>query len=155
MNDLTQRAREIISKIIYITIATVTPDGKPWNSPVYSAFDENYNFYWGSDIKSQHSQNITSNENVFIVIYNSLGGDFEGEGVYIKAKAHEIVDVEEKRKAFELLNGRKEGYPWTLDILDGTKRQRLFKAVPEQCWMNGDSTINGNFIDIRTEINLK
>jgi len=43
-----ERAKEIISKIIYITIATVSRDGLPWNTPAYSSFDENYNFFWVS-----------------------------------------------------------------------------------------------------------
>jgi hypothetical protein len=31
---------------------------------------------------------------------------------------------------------------------------RLFKAVPQQAWMNDDGRKNGHFIDIRTEISL-
>ena len=27
-------AKRIVEKILYITIATVNPNGKPWNSPV-------------------------------------------------------------------------------------------------------------------------
>jgi general stress protein 26 len=71
MIDLSERAKEIISKILYITIATVTPEGKPWNSPVYSAFDEDYNFYWNSWKENQHSKNIERNNDIFIVIYDS------------------------------------------------------------------------------------
>ncbi len=47
-SDLTSRAKEIISKIIYINIASVSEDGLPWNTPLYYAFDENYNFFWTS-----------------------------------------------------------------------------------------------------------
>ena len=40
-----ERAHKIIKKILHLTIATCSKDGAPWNSPVYSAFDEDYNFY--------------------------------------------------------------------------------------------------------------
>ncbi|MBI2327880.1 pyridoxamine 5'-phosphate oxidase family protein [Candidatus Curtissbacteria bacterium] len=43
MGDLAEKAKQIISKIIYITIATTSKDGQPWNSPVYSAYDDKYN----------------------------------------------------------------------------------------------------------------
>ena len=36
--DFSKRAREIVEKIIYITIATVCEDGSPWNTPVYSSY---------------------------------------------------------------------------------------------------------------------
>jgi hypothetical protein len=47
MKDLSRRAKEIIAKIEYVTIASVTNEGLPWNSPVFTAYDEGYNFYWG------------------------------------------------------------------------------------------------------------
>jgi uncharacterized protein YhbP (UPF0306 family) len=62
--QLNKRAKEIIELILYITIATVSKDGTPWNSPVYSAFDEDYNFYWASDQNGQHSKNIAENDKV-------------------------------------------------------------------------------------------
>lgn len=44
MNDqLSQRAKEIIENILYITVATCSKDGQPWNTPVYCAYDEDYN----------------------------------------------------------------------------------------------------------------
>ena len=33
--------------------------------------------------------------------------------------------------------------------------RRVYRFTPEKVWINGDSDINGNFIDIRTELNLK
>lgn len=42
----TKRAKEIINKIKYLTLATVSEDGTPWNSPVSYSVDENFNFYF-------------------------------------------------------------------------------------------------------------
>ena len=64
-----KKARKIIEKILYITIATSSKGGAPWNSPVYSAFDEDYNFFWASWKENQHSKNIRENNQVFIAFF--------------------------------------------------------------------------------------
>ena len=33
--------------------------------------------------------------------------------------------------------------------------RRLYQFKPEKVWVNGDGEINGNFIDIRTELNME
>ena len=61
LEQLTIQARSSIADILYITIASVDKDGNPWNTPVYSAYDDNYVFYWISDKKNIHSKNIIEN----------------------------------------------------------------------------------------------
>lgn len=39
MNPKAKKVLEILKKVKYLTLATVTEDGKPWNSPVFGAFD--------------------------------------------------------------------------------------------------------------------
>jgi hypothetical protein len=43
-----QRAQEIVRSLLYVTVATTSSVGEPWNSPVYSAYDDRGNFYWTS-----------------------------------------------------------------------------------------------------------
>lgn len=152
--DLTNKAKRIISKILYITIATCTKAGKPWNSPVYSAFDENYNFFWASDQNSQHSKNIKENNQVFIVVYDSTVPEGTGEGVYIQARAFELIDKEEITQALNYLDGRVNKKPHTSDQFLGEMPRRVYKAVPEKFWVNDDGEINGNYIDVRHEVKL-
>ena len=64
-------AKHIIHKTIYLTIASITPQGLPRNTPVYSAFDEDYNFYRASRKDNQHSKNLRENKDAFLVIYDS------------------------------------------------------------------------------------
>lgn len=160
MNDkLIQRAREIISKIIYITIATADAQGQPWNSPVYSAFDENYNFYWNSWKESQHSRNVEVNPNIFLVIYDSTLAEGSGAhtGVYIQAKAHMLTDKKEVKRANELLVKRKSKPSSKLRGVHeflGDYPRRVYKAVPERVWLNEVGDINGNYIDKRIEVKL-
>lgn len=151
------KARGIIEKILYITIATSSKDGKPWNSPVYSACDEDYNFFWASWRENQHSKNIRENSNVFIVIYDSTVPEGTGEGVYIRAKAYELDNEKEIKHAIKYLDGRvnKKKDPKTrIAQFQGNKPRRVYKAVPGKVWINGEGDINGEYIDKRVEINL-
>lgn len=153
--NLLKRAKEIIEKILYITIATSTKDGVPWNSPVYSAYDEDYNFYWASDQNGQHSKNIKENDRVFIVVYDSTVPEGTGEGVYIQAKAQALTDENEILKALAVLDKRvgKTKERSATKFL-GEYPRRVYKAIPEKVWMNGDGDVNGEYIDIRMEVSL-
>jgi uncharacterized protein YhbP (UPF0306 family) len=154
-----KRAAEIINQILYITIASANRDGKPWNSPVYSAFDEHLNFYWSSDKASVHSQNVRENSNVFLVIYDSTMPAGTGEAVYIEAEAIELTDVDEIQVARRTTQsreekpaGEKEFEKFTSDAI-----RRIYRASPHRVWMNDvEEDYNGNYIkDIRIEIPLE
>ncbi len=149
-----KRANGIIEKIFYITIATSSKDGQPWNTPVYSAHNKNYNFFWTSDQNSQHSKNIRENPSIFIVIYDSTAPEGTGEGVYIKAKALELTDEKEIAHALSYLDGRVGKKPHSLEGFLGAMPRRVYKAVPEKFWVNDDGDVDGNYIDIRIEVDL-
>lgn len=152
--DLNKLAKKIIEKILYITIASVTPEGLPWNSPVYLAYDKNYNFYWASWKDNQHSKNIRNNPNVYIVIYDSTVPEGTGQGVYIQAKAYELTSLKEIAKALLLLYSRKGKNP--RKVIEFLKRypRRIYKAVPEKFWINVDAEIGGKFVDKKVEVKL-
>ncbi len=154
MKDFSKRAKEIIEKVIYITIATASRDGQPWNSPVYSAYDEHYNFYWASWKENVHSRNVRSNPNIFLVIYDSTVPQGTGEGVYVKAKAYELNDKKEIEHATKYLYGRKHQTPRRSEEFLGDYPRRVYRAVPEKIWMNDDGDIDGNYVDTRIEVDL-
>lgn len=148
----TARAKEILEKIIYATIATVSVDGKPWNSPVRHCFDEDMNIYWFSDKQNQHSQNVRANEDVFIVIYDSTVPEGDGEGVYFQAKAVELSDPEQIRLVRRIKKGEDKDAP---DDFMGEAIRRVYKATPVRAWMNDAEVSNGVFLrDYRVEIPL-
>ena len=149
-----ERAKEIIAKIPYVTIATVAKDSKPWNAPVFAAYDTDYNFYWGTYRNSQKSKNIRANENIFIVIYDSTAPAGKGEGVYIEAVAAELKNAEEIRMAHKLLRDRHIVPYWKLEQVQGAGPIRLYRAESKKVWMNGERREKGNYIDTRVEIIL-
>lgn len=147
-----QRAKEIVQKIIYATIATISKDSMPWNSPVRHCFDEDMNIYWFSDKEGQHSKNVRDNEDVFIVIYDSTVPEGHGEGVYLKAKAIELSNPDEIRSARRIKKGPDKDAP---DDFTGDAIRRAYKATPIKVWMNDAEIKNGVFIrDYKVEIPL-
>ncbi|MGH3915591.1 MAG: pyridoxamine 5'-phosphate oxidase family protein [Pseudonocardiaceae bacterium] len=149
-------ARRTIQKIQYITIATVCAEagGRPWNSPVYSAFDSDYNFFWMSDRKSQHSKNIQNNPYIFLAIYDSTipEGTGAGQGVYIQAQAEELSDAGRVSRAHQLVASRvgKKLRP-AKDFL-GDAPRRIYRATLEKMWVNDIVEKEGFRIDVRVEI---
>lgn len=146
------KAQSIINSVAYMTIATVNKAGEPWNTPVAAYhFDGDYTLYWASWTNNQHSQNIRTNGKAFIVIYDSTPADGQpAQGVYIQAEVEEITDEQEAMKA--ALVFKNDPYnPSDGEEYLNDKPRRIYKAVPQQIWMNDDGDVNGDFIDIRKE----
>jgi len=152
MTNHNQKAKDILAKIQYATLATVTPDGKPWNSPVAHEIDEDYVIYWFSDKENQHSKNVRENPNVFIVIYDSTVPEGEGEGVYIEADVEELNDADEINK---IRNAKKGKVVDDANEFLGKAVRRCYKATPKRMWMNDAEEKDGKFIrDYRVELDL-
>lgn len=145
------KAKSILEHTIYATLATVDANGNPWNSPVYCVYDDSYNFYWASDMQSQHSQNIRANGKVFIVIYDSTAPWGTGTGVFIQAEAREVTDPEEVAKACQLRMSRVPDAKQPTEDFLGDRPRRIYCATPQHMWTNEDSERDGYFIDVRKE----
>lgn len=155
MVGLINATAKILEKQLYTNIASVTPDGKPWNSPVFTSYDKKLNYYWASWKKNQHSINIRNNPNVFVTVYDSTVPAGTGVGVYFQGKAYELKNPKTMLVATKVLYKRSNKKP--REIIEFLKKypRRLYQFVPKRVWINGDGDINGNFIDIRTELDLK
>jgi len=150
-----EKAKRIISSILYITIATSSKDGNPWNSPVYTSYDKDYNFFWVSSPEAKHSKNIAENNRIAIVIYNSTDPEGTGEGVYIQARARVLTDPREIEKALTFHYSRKNKPARPVSYFLSHSPRRIYKAVPEKFWINETKKINGHLEDIRTEVKIK
>ncbi len=155
MESLIKAATKIIKNILYINIATITPEGKAWNTPVYCAFDKDLNYYWLSWRLNQHSKNIRNNPSAFVTIYDSTVPAGTGFGVYFEGKAYELKNIKDILIGTKVIYTREKRKP--RDVIQFLKKfpRRVYKFVPERVWVNGDSEIDGNFIDVRTELDLK
>lgn len=159
MDKYKKQAKEIIASNIYMTIATVSQDGKPWISPVFFAYDDEYNLYWVSDKNSHHSKLICESKRVAIVIFDSSAPEGEGDGVYFEAEAFELNDVVESKKAMVVLGARvkqDEFRSKKIGEVTGDGVWRIYKAVPHKISkLTEGEYINGQYVDRRIEIDLK
>lgn len=154
VNNLVEEAAKTIENILYINIASITPEGKPWNSPVYCAFDKNLNFYWLSWKLNQHSKNIRNNSSVFVTIYDSTVPAGTGFGVYFEGKAYELSNPKDILAGTLTVYKREKRKPKDVKQFLNKFPRRVYKFIPEKVWVNGDGEIDGNYIDNRTEINF-
>jgi hypothetical protein len=146
--------KHILKTIQYATLATVSKDGEPWNSPVWAMHDSQLCFYWFSDKASQHAKNVRSSGKVFIVIYDSRLSQSlptgNRNGLYLQTRAYELQDIDEIRRV-RLLKKDKDD---TADFI-GRSVRRAYKAVPVRAWINDVQIEKGKFIrDYRVELSL-
>ncbi len=147
------QAYKIIKDNIYLSVATSSTNNKPWNTPVYAAYDENLNFYWYSTINSVHSNNIKENKNVFIVIYNSTTPEGSGVGLYIEANAYEISDLTNAKKGRFYIQNRKNCIPDDGSHFIKESPLRVYKAEILNLWLNdAKKDENGNYHDFRIKV---
>ena len=159
-NSLIKTAKKIIEDNIYLTIATSTIDGKPWISPLFFAYDENYNFYWISGKNSLHSQLISRNPNIAIVIFDSTAPVGKGDGVYFEAEAEELRKEQDIRLAIDLLNKRVTNDDFKIKSIDKLINNQgissIYKGVPKKISkLTEGKLINGQYVDERVEITLR
>ena len=157
-NKYIEKAKEIVHENIYMTIATASKEGLPWVSPVFFAYDSEYNLYWVSNKNSLHSTLIRSNPQVAIVIFNSKAPEGEGDGVYFEANVNELNNEDEINKAMELLNQRVTKDEFRVKKIGEVANDgvwRIYKATPSKVSkLTEGKFVNGQYIDTREEIKL-
>lgn len=155
MENLILKSKEIIEKIEYLNLATITPEGLPWNSPVYCSYDKELNFYFLSWKENQHSLNIRNNKNVYVTIYDSTIPSGQGVGIYFQGKAYELSNPMDIVIGLTHHYGRSKKKIKDVAMFLTSYPRRVYKFVPEKAWINGEGEIEGNYIDTRTELDLE
>ncbi len=139
----------------YCNLATVSHDGKPWNTPLFFVNKDKI-IYWWSPLNAVHSQNIINNGNAFITIYNSTTPVGKGDGVclYMECKSVLVDDEDERNAAIKLFNNKVSDENFYLNEKNttGDAPTRLFRANILQSWLNADGEENGYFVDFRKRL---
>ena len=150
---LADEAHRTLNRITYAAVATVSPDGRPWNAPLYVAFDRGA-FYWSSHHDAQHSKNIAVHPSIMLVVFDSTLADDSGHGVYVRATAHELIDAASITRALQALAARKnEPVRPVADFLPPHPR-RVYEAVTEEVWTNVVQHEGVYYFDERIPIEL-
>ena len=149
-----ERARELLRTIRHASMATVSQDGSPHNSPFMFLHDDQLqHIYWGSHPASTHSQNILRTGQLFVVLYDAL----ERGGLYLRCSGGHILEGKELVVALAIHNRVRASRgqdQLPLEYYQGKAPQRMWGAHIEQLWVNGTSRDqNGHVIqDIRSAI---
>jgi hypothetical protein len=134
--DRASRAKEIIQRTHIVTLATVSSDGEPRSTPVTAAWDERHVCYWTSYRDTEHSKNIRANQSIFISLFDPESPPLTASGVYIKAQATELTDADEIIHAARYVYSSKGKTPREASEFMGESIKRMYKAIPEQCWVS-------------------
>jgi hypothetical protein len=83
------KALRILREQRFCVLATATPDGQPWPSPVFFNYDTTYRLVWETGRDAWHSQLIRQNPRVGIVVAD-LSGETSDEAVFLDCEAEEV-----------------------------------------------------------------
>lgn len=156
--ELATRARELLAAIAYINLATVSPDGRPWNTPVYAVHDEQLRFYWSSWKEAEHSKNLRTNPAVFFTLYDSTRqrGDNNRRCLYFAGEAVELADAAEIQRGLALLYAEDASEMDAAEFLDEGLR-RIYRAMPHAAWLNDKSErqVTRETVKMRVDVALE
>ena len=141
---------DILRNNLYLNLATVCEDGKPWNTPLFYSYDGKILCWW-SPITAIHSLNIARDNNVFVTIYDSTTPIGNGSGLYLQGTAHEILP---ENIDYPLASYCEKAKSFMLNKSDciGNAPARLYQFDIQNMWMNSETEVDGVNIDVREEI---
>ena len=149
--DLDATARRVIDRNLYMTLATLDPDGAPRLSPVYFTPARYTDLYWVSSPDAHHSRNLLERPDVRIVIFDSSVAVGHAEAVYLSARARAIPADELDAVIGEAFAGRGGARRFAPEELHGDADLRLYVASATSCevLIRGRDPVHGTGIDRR------
>lgn len=134
--DLRAHAAGLLDTNRYVTLGTVTPEGRPWTSPVYFAADGLTSFYWCSTLDSRHSVNLAGNDAVSLVVFDSTVAPYIGRSLYAEGAAALVVETDLEH-ALSVYPGEPSRGGSKLDVADvtGTSPWRMWRATAAAVWV--------------------
>ena len=117
----------VLATVEHATIAIVSSQGRPWNTPVYFARD-GATLYWTSRVDAQHSLNVRDSLQAFVVVYDSSREDSTGAAVYIEAQVLELTDTTDIEAAAMLIYRRRGKPVPSAEQFREPSRHRVYRA---------------------------
>ena len=159
MSNIYELAKEIIKDNKFLSLATIDNEGEVWSTPLSYYCDENYNFYFTSELDSKHIINIIDNPNVSFTIFDSTKRVSDVDGLQIRG----IVGEVDKEKLEEVVKNyyqfvfkdpeeRKEWEaPYTYFLENNKPIYRFFQIMPTEIYKRDTEYLDG---DRRVKIDL-
>jgi general stress protein 26 len=158
MNNLTEKAREIIDTTNFLSLAT--SNGKEtWIAPLFFAHDQYKTLHFVSSLDSVHVQHIRVQSQVAVSIFNSNQKEgnlaTDTNGVQIRGHAF-LAEKSEYAKIITLLNEKiwpGEKHPVVVTKYDLTPR-RIFTIQIDKIYIQDPEHFQKYHIDKRVEVDL-
>ncbi len=150
--QLVTKAKKELNDRLYLTLASADVFGSPWSTPLVTAFNQDYTFFWMSEKTSQHSKNIHQNNRVFAVVYDSTVPAGTGFGVYMQGRAYKLENYQEITYGIQILAEKIGIPPPPASDYQGAFPQRIYKFYPQKFWVNTVIEKDTKFVDRRIEI---
>jgi nitroimidazol reductase NimA-like FMN-containing flavoprotein (pyridoxamine 5'-phosphate oxidase superfamily) len=150
-----QAAAALIRRCSYCVIATATPAGEPWVTPLFFNYDPSLRLYFESEPASRHARLLADNARVAVVI-SELGASDSIEGVYFEGSAREIVADGLEYALSVLQDGPHQRTRERRTPADyrNDKPLRLYEVVPHAGYGLTHLTLDGNAVERRIDLNL-
>lgn len=143
--ELVKLAKDIIKNNIYLTLGTA--DANPWVAPLFYCVNENYNFYFISQLDSLHTKQMLKNPKVAFSIFDSHAEEGKGTGIQAMGDIHMVDEVELET---EINNYHTTFIEIKPEFLKGDAPYRLFKLTPLEVWVTDPEAK----VDKRVLVNL-
>ncbi|WP_340537593.1 pyridoxamine 5'-phosphate oxidase family protein [Nocardioides sp. GXZ039] len=138
--DAAKASSDVVAGSKYLVLATATPGGTPWVTPVYFAHDDLASFWWVSRPQARHSRLIAANPQVAITVFDSSVPIGRAAAVYAEAWAAQCSDDEAAREIchYSARSVRHGVKPWTVDEVTRHAAFRLYRARTARLWLLAD-----------------
>ncbi len=124
--------KKIIKTNWYMTLATASGSGVPWAAPVYYAVDDQYCFYFISQLKTTHIKHIFASPKVAFAIFDSRQKEGTGNGVQGKGGV-QMLKGKNILKAFQWYQS--DFVERKIESFSGSSPYRLFKITPSHFYI--------------------
>ena len=147
-----RNATEVLDRIEHATVATVTADGRPWNTPVYFARRHD-SLYWIS-AATLSIPRTSDDGHAFIAVFDSSREDSSGAGAYFEADVAELTTDDDIQGAVELIYRRRNKPVPSASHFSGGSLHAVYHAQAARVWTNMLHTSSEIPWDERVEISL-
>jgi len=148
--------REVFRRNMFCVVATATPTGEPWLSPVFFNYSPDFRLFWESAHDAQHSQNLRLNPRVAIFVKDTAAHG-PATDLYIAASA---LEVPPERLAGALdawwngPHGHSDRAKREVSDYGPSKPLRLYEASIQALFVLSETVVDDYRVDTRVEVDM-
>ncbi|MCL6270203.1 pyridoxamine 5'-phosphate oxidase family protein [Sansalvadorimonas sp. 2012CJ34-2] len=123
---------ELLENHYYAVLATASPEAVPWVTPIFFAYDKDWNLHWISSRSSHHSKLLSENPKACVVIYQTPGVSQETSALYISGTVSICTGAVLEEAAHLYFERAGLGVSGKAEDYSGDSPCRLYRLVPDK-----------------------